>query len=129
VMVSGMAGEYIELYNTAHGKALLADCDLAEIRTILAGVDLRPTARRTLVSVDRIAAACAKARAEGIAIDDREFLDEVRCVAAPIRDAGGRIVASIGISAPTLRFPAKRFATGRTQVAAAAAAIMKALAG
>jgi IclR family acetate operon transcriptional repressor len=129
VMVSGMAGEYIELYNTAHGKALLADCDLAEIRTIFAGVALQPTAKRTLVSIDRIAAACARTRAEGTAIDDREFLDEVRCVAAPIRDADGRIVASIGISAPTLRFPSKRFVTGRAQVAAAAAAIMRALAG
>ena len=129
VMVSGLAGEYVALYNTAHGKALLADCDLAEIRAILAGVTLAPTARRTLVSLDRIAAACAKVRAEGTAIDDREFLDEVRCVAAPIRDADGRIVASVGISAPTTRFPPKRFATGRTQVAAAAQAIMRALAG
>ena len=129
VMVSGLAGEYIALYNTAHGKALLADCDLPEIRTILAGVSLAPTARRTLVSLDRIAAACAKVRTEGTAIDDREFLDEVRCVAAPIRDTNGRIVASVGISAPTTRFPPKHFATGRTQVAAAAQAIMRALAG
>ena len=129
VMVSGLAGEYVGLYNTAHGKALLADCDLTEIRAILAGVSLQPTARRTLVSLDRIAAACAKVRVDGTAIDDREFLDEVRCVAAPIRDADGRIVASVGISAPTTRFPLKRFATGRTQVAAAAQAIMRALAG
>ena len=129
VMVSGLAGEYVGLYNTAHGKALLADCDLTEIRTILAGVSLQPTARRTLVSLDRIAAACAKVRTEGTAIDDREFLDEVRCVAAPIRDADGRIVASVGISAPTTRFPLKRFATGRSQVAAAAQAIMRTLAG
>lgn len=129
VMVSGMAGEYVGLYNTAHGKVLLADCSLAEIRAIFADVRLEPTARRTLVTADRIAAACARARAEGTAIDDREFLDEVRCVAAPIRDANGRIVASVGISAPTTRFPPKRFATGRTQVLAAADAIMKALAG
>ena len=129
VMVSGLAGEYIGLYNTAHGKALLADCGLAEIRTILGGVSLQPTARRTLGSLEGIAAACAKVRADGTAIDDREFLDEVRCVAAPIRDTDGRIVASVGISAPTTRFPSKRFATARTQVATAAQAIMSALAG
>jgi IclR family acetate operon transcriptional repressor len=129
VMVAGMAGEYIGLYNTAHGKALLADCSLADLRTIFAGVAFPRTARRTLVSLDRIAAACARVRVEGTAIDDREFLDEVRCVAAPVRDADGRIVASVGISAPTSRFPPKRFAAGRIQVAAAAKAIMKALAG
>ncbi len=128
VMVSGLAGEYVGLYNTAHGKALLADCDLEQIETILGDVTLRPTARRTLVSLARIAAACAKVRVEGTAIDDREFLDEVRCVAASIRDVDGRIVASVGISAPTSRFPPKRFEATRTQVAAAAQAIMKALA-
>jgi IclR family acetate operon transcriptional repressor len=127
VMVSGLTGEYVGLYNTAHGKALLADCDPSELRSIFAGVSLQPTARRTLVSLDRIAAACAKVRVEGTAIDDREFLDEVRCVAAPIRDGDGRIVASVGFSAPTTRFPPKRFAAGRTHVAAAARAIMAAL--
>lgn len=129
VMVSGLTGEYVGLYNTAHGKALLADCDLAELRAIFADVSLQPTAKRTLVSLDRIATACAKVRAEGTAIDDREFLDEVRCVAAPIRDADGRIVASVGFSAPTVRFPIKRFEAGRTQVAAAAKAITRALQG
>jgi IclR family acetate operon transcriptional repressor len=129
VMVSGLTGEYVGLYNTAHGKALLADCDLAELRAIFGGVSLDRTARRTLSSLEQIAAACAKVRVEGTAIDDREFLDEVRCVAAPIRDQDGRVVASIGISAPTTRFPAKRFTLGRTQVAAAARAITAALAG
>jgi IclR family transcriptional regulator, acetate operon repressor len=129
VMVAGLSGEYVGLYNTAHGKVLLADCELAELRTIFAEVAFTRTAKRTLVSLDRIAAACAKARVEGTAIDDREFLDEVRCAAAAIRDASGRVVASVGISAPMTRFTPRRFAAGRAQVAAAAQAIMKALAG
>lgn len=129
VLVSGRTGEYMPLYNTAHGKALLADCDVADLRAILGGVRLEPTARRTIVSLDRLAAACAKVRTDGTAHDDREFLDEVRCVAAPIRDPEGRIVASVGISAPTTRFPRKQFGIASRQVAAAARAIVAALAG
>jgi DNA-binding IclR family transcriptional regulator len=81
------------------------------------------------VSLDRLAVVCARIRAEGIAIDDRESLDEIRCVAAPVRDQEGRIVASVGISAPVSRFPTKRFAIVRRQVTETAQAIDDALAG
>ena len=129
VTVAGQTGQYLPLYNTAHGKALLADCDLAELKAIFAGVPRRAVTRRTIVSLDRLAVVCARIRAEGIAIDDRESLDEIRCVAAPVRDQDGRIVASVGISAPTARFPKKRFATAGRQVSETANAIAAALAG
>jgi IclR family acetate operon transcriptional repressor len=123
VTVSGQTGEYVPLHNTAHGKALIADCTRADLRTILADAPLRATTRRTIVSLDRLADACARIRAEGIAVDDGEFVEEVRCVAAPVRDQDGRIVASVGISAPTARFPLKRFAATSRQVSEIARAI------
>lgn len=127
VTVAGQTGQYLPLYNTAHGKALLADCDLAELEAIFAGVPLRAATRRTIVSLDRLAAVCRTIRAKGIAIDDRESLEEIRCVAAPVRDQEGRILASVGISAPTTRFPKKRFASAGRQVSATAKAITCAL--
>jgi IclR family acetate operon transcriptional repressor len=129
VTVAGQTGQYLPLYNTAHGKALIADCDLAELKGIFAGVPLRAATRRTIVSLERLALACAKIRAEGIATDDRESLEEIRCVAAPVRDSEGRIVASVGISAPTTRFPTTRFATAGRQVSETAKAIVTAVAG
>ena len=128
VTVSGQTGEYVPLHNTAHGKALIADCSRAELRSIFGDAPLRGTTRRTITSLDRLAEACTRIRHEGVATDDGEFLDEVCCVAAPIRDLDGRIVASIGISAPTTRFPAKRFATAARQVSDAAKAISASLA-
>ena len=44
-------------------------------------------------------------RTRGFATDESEFLDGVRCLAAPIRDRDGTVIASIGISAPVARFP------------------------
>ena len=38
----------------------------------------------------------------------------VRCVAAPIGIRDGAVVASIGISAPSARFPRKRSVTSQT---------------
>lgn len=128
VTVAGQTGQYLPLYNTAHGKALLADCGLADLKGIFADVPLRAATRRTIGSLDRLAVVCARIRAEGLAIDDRESLDEIRCVAAPVRDQEGRIVASVGISAPTSRFPKKRFATAGRQVSKTAKAICYVLA-
>lgn len=129
VTVSGQTGEYVSLYNTAHGKALLADCSLPDLRAIFARATLRATTKRTIVSLARLAIACAQIQADGIALDDGEFVEEVRCVAAPVRDGDGRIVASIGISAPTTRFPQKRFAIARRQVTHVAQATSAILAG
>jgi IclR family acetate operon transcriptional repressor len=129
ITVAGQTGQYLPLYNTAHGKALLADCTFEDLRTIFAAAPLRAATRRTIVSLDRLAAACARIRSDGIATDDRESLDEIRCVAAPIRDQEGRIVASVGISAPLTRFPKTRFATAGRHVSETATAIASALAG
>jgi IclR family acetate operon transcriptional repressor len=127
VTVSGQTGEYVPLYNTAHGKALIADCSLPDLKAIFAGVPLRATTKRTIVSLARLADVCARIRAAGIALDDGEFLNEVRCVAAPVRDQDGRIIASVGISAPTTRFPEKRFPTASCKVSEVAGAISASL--
>jgi hypothetical protein len=50
-------------------------------------------------------------------------MEEVRCVAAPIRDQAGTVVASIGISAPATRFPKSRWSLAARQVMDTARAI------
>jgi IclR family acetate operon transcriptional repressor len=36
-------------------------------------------------------------------MNDREYLEDVSCVAAPIRDRDGLVIGSIGVSAPVTR--------------------------
>lgn len=52
--------------------------------------------------------------------DDAEFEKEVRCLAAPIRDGDGTIIASIGISAPTARLLGEQLAEAARHVLAVA---------
>ena len=54
---------------------------------------------------------------------------ETTCVAAPIRDPEGEIVASAGISSPVTRRRSKGIARGAAEVVAAARAINAARAG
>src|SRR5215471_16275046 len=96
VSVAGHTGEFAPLHCTAHGKALLADCDLPTLRTLLGRAPLKAYTRRTLRSVTRLAQVCAQVRADGYALDDGEHHEDVKCLAAPIRDPRGEIVASVG---------------------------------
>ena len=120
IVVSGQTGELIPLHCTAHGKALLTDCDLPTLKAIFGASTLQARTPRTIVSLPQLAKACAAAKAEGFTTDNAEFQDEIRCVAAPIRDRDGMIVASIGISAPIARLPQERYAAAARQVSAIA---------
>jgi DNA-binding IclR family transcriptional regulator len=68
---------------------------------------LRVYGKNTITDVNRLLEALDKVREQGYAIDDEEYYEGVRCVAAPIR-AGGRIVASLSITGSIFRMTMKR---------------------
>jgi IclR family acetate operon transcriptional repressor len=109
IAVSGQTGELVPLYCTSHGKALIADFTLEELKSLYGSRALPAHTKYTLTSINDLARACELIRTRGYAADDAEFQEGVRCVAAPIRDRDGAIVGSIGISAPRIRFPDERF--------------------
>jgi len=128
VSVAGQTGEFAPLHCTAHGKALLADCNLDALRELLGRAPLRVYTRTTVKSVTRLALACAQVRADGFALDEGEYLPEVRCLAAPIRDPQGEIVASVGISSPLARLQTRGVARAAAEVRKTARAITASLA-
>ncbi len=111
IVVSGRTGEFVPLYCTAHGEALLADFGIAELKALFGAAPLQVYTSRTLASLPQLAKGCARIRAAGFVLDDQEYLEGVRCLAAPIRDRDGMVIASIGISAPMGRFPEERYAS------------------
>src|SRR6476660_438191 len=62
VSVAGQTGEFAPLHCTAHGKALLADCDLGALRELLGRAPLRAYTRTTVKSLARLAVVCAQVR-------------------------------------------------------------------
>ena len=116
ISVSGRIGELTPLYCTAHGKALLADFNYTELEGVFGAAPLPPHTRGTVSSIAELAKICEETRARGFATDDEEYLEGVRCVAAPIRAEDGQIIGAIGISAPLTRFPATRYPLSGQQV-------------
>lgn len=100
--VRSSLGARLGVHHTALGKALVGELPQNEIRQICAEQGMRAVTPRTIVDVDSFIAELRGVRERGYAIDDEETLPGVRCVAAPIRDRTGAIVAALSASGSTL---------------------------
>lgn len=97
------------IHCTALGKAIAAYRDPAEVDAILREAGMPAFTARTLTSAAALHQALAKVRADGFAVDDREYNDLVSCVAAPIRNGEGTVVAALSISSLGQTASAPRF--------------------
>jgi DNA-binding IclR family transcriptional regulator len=88
---------------TALGKVLLAHLPEPVLDQIIDRRGLARRTRRTLTTPETLKEELARVRQQGYAVDDEESEDNVRCLAAPIRDYEGQVVAAISISGPRLR--------------------------
>ncbi len=96
-------GDHDPLHCTAIGRALLSGLHDEEIRDLLGPGPLERYTSRTTVSPSDVVEKVRVARRKGYAFDDEERYVGVQCVAAPVFDHTGRVVAAIGISGPTPR--------------------------
>ncbi|HET9196301.1 MAG TPA: IclR family transcriptional regulator, partial [Vicinamibacterales bacterium] len=128
ISVAGQTGEFAPLHCTAHGKALLADFDRKALKNLFGRAPLRAYTRNTITSLTTLVRVCGRVRVDGFALDDAEYIEDLRCLAAPIRDSQGEIVASVGISSPVTRLHTKRIPHAAAEVVATAQLISKSLA-
>ncbi|MCY0864576.1 MAG: IclR family transcriptional regulator [Sulfobacillus sp.] len=101
-------GRRAPLHCTAVGKVMLAFRPELLRRLQTVHPQLRRYTPHTLTDWAALEAELASVREVGFAVDDEEQEVGARCVAAPIVDHRNRIVASIGISAPTARLSRER---------------------
>jgi DNA-binding IclR family transcriptional regulator len=90
-------------YCTALGKVILAALRPDQLDRYLKRVALEPLTRNTITSAQKLRRELDEIRRTGLALDDGEFNDEVRCAAMPVYDFSGQVVGAIGISGPVWR--------------------------
>lgn len=90
------------LHCTALGKAYLAYCEPQRRVELIAGPLTRFTPR-TLVSRRELQQECDRIRRRGYAVDNEEYIEGIRCIAAPILNAQAMPVALMGISGAKTR--------------------------
>ncbi|MBS0561513.1 MAG: IclR family transcriptional regulator [Proteobacteria bacterium] len=92
---------------TGVGKAALAFQPSETIERVIAR-GLRRFTPATIVDPEALRAELAATRARGYAIDECENEPDLRCIAAPIRNAAGNVFAAVSVSGPRRRIAVER---------------------
>ena len=96
-------GKGTPLHCTAVGKAIMAYLSEEEINLIIRREGLEKFTENTITTKKDLKNEFKKIREQGYAIDNIEHEEGVRCVAGPIRDYTGKVIASMSISGPAFR--------------------------
>ena len=101
-------GKKAPLHSTGIGKLLLLNYSNRQLNELIATKGLTALTPNTLVSREALVERLEQIRAQGYALDDEECELGARCVAAPVRDYTGKVVAGVSISGPVSRLTKER---------------------
>lgn len=100
-------GNRAPMYCTGVGKIFLAYMK-AEEKSFLSNLSFTRYTDNTLANFEELEKELAVIKREGASIDNGEMEIGVRCIAAPIRDSNGLVIAAVSISGPYTRLNNKR---------------------
>ncbi len=101
--VEQMIGSRAPLHVTAAGKLFLADEGAMACARYAQHHGLESYTTNTITDLAQLIACVEEARQRGYAFDDEEAEPGVGCIAVPIRDTSGQMVAGLSVSAPIQR--------------------------
>ncbi|MFI6829312.1 IclR family transcriptional regulator C-terminal domain-containing protein [Kribbella sp. NPDC050241] len=96
-------GARLPAYPTSMGRVLLAGLPEEELTTYLSTLDAESLTPRTVTSADKLRDSINRARLDEYALVDQELELGLRSIAAPIRNARGRTIAALNVSAHASR--------------------------
>lgn len=87
-------------YTSASGKLLLAHLSPQELAATLDSVELKKYAKNTIVNRQELMDNLEEIRRLGYSLEQEESVNQRSCVAAPIRDVSGTVIATISMTMP-----------------------------
>ena len=93
----------IPLHCTGTGKIFLAQMTDKELEAYFCNNEIIPYTANTITNISHLKTHLLTIKDEGVAYDDEEYKLGVRNIAAGIKDVEGRVVASVGVLAPSIR--------------------------
>ena len=102
------AGTQVPAHCSASGKLLLAFAPDAVRQQFLKLAPFKALTGATITSARALSRHLDLIRRQGFAEDKQEFLPGVCCLAVPVRNAEGNVVAGLALMAPEISFPLKQ---------------------
>ena len=103
LMSTQRIGTAAPMHCTGVGKLLLSEYSPEKIDRLITVKLLEKLTEHTITSTAALFEELDRVREAGCAYDNEECEDGARCIAAPVRDYTGKIVAGISVSGPTVR--------------------------
>lgn len=98
------------LHNTAAGKAILAELETDEVRSILDYWGMPRESEDTITDRDRLFEALAEVSEREYALVDEEFAPGLVAIGAPVHDREGDIVGGLSVGGPKYQVDSTRLA-------------------
>nr|WP_281352367.1 IclR family transcriptional regulator [Phytoactinopolyspora alkaliphila] len=99
VKLPSRVGRAVSIYASAVGKVILAHVSCEERDRLLAHVEFKQHTDTTLADRESLEAELTRVSERGWATDNGEHDAYVMCVAVPIRDSRGQVIAAVSITA------------------------------
>ncbi len=101
-------GRRVPAHCTALGKVLLAYLDQEEQERVFKEKGVSPFTENTITNKKKLREELGKVRKQGFAEDREEHEKDVRCLAVPIKDHRGTVIAAVSLSVPAFRMKANK---------------------
>jgi len=101
-------GRRAPIHCTALGKVLLAYLPEEERKKILDKKGLPRLTENTITDEGKLGKELFKVKEQGFALDRGEHEKDIRCIAAPIRNYQGKVIAAVSVSIPAFRIDADK---------------------
>jgi DNA-binding IclR family transcriptional regulator len=108
IRMYSQVGKRVPAHSTSLGKAIMAQLSEKRVKEILKKKGMEKNTENTITEVDKFLDHLEKVRKQGYAVDDEEQEEDIRCIAGPIFNHRGDVVAAFSISAPMTRMTESR---------------------
>jgi DNA-binding IclR family transcriptional regulator len=127
VRTPATVGRHVPLHCTSQGKAILACLPPYQVARHLKGYVFSKHSPNTIVSKEQFLEDLALVASRGYAVDNEEYEEGLRCIAAPVYDHSQEVAGAISIAGPAFRLTGSRLPALSREVKRVAAELSAAL--
>lgn len=127
VRVVQEVGAQRPVHCSAVGKVLVAWLPPRELEALLRSVQFERRTSHTITSAAAFRRELGRVRSRGVALDNEEHFEGIRCLAAPVRDHRGAVRAALCVIGPSHQFQRRHVPRIREDALAVAAALSQRL--
>lgn len=88
----------LPFYASAGGKVLFCELPMSLLEQIISSRELIPLTRNTIIDAQKFLQELEKVKEQGYAFDNHESAENGSCIAVPVRDSEGNIIAALSFS-------------------------------